>query len=282
MTGWKIRQDIENTVPKTLVEHAVDWANMGVPMFPCSERKTPLTENGFHDAVSDSDAVRELFGRYDNTAVMIGGCMGRGIFAVDLDLYKGGHVREWLEMHEDFGAIVPTRTHKTKNGGLHLLYSGNAGCSSPVPGVEIKGDGGYIILPASPGYEVIREGLEEAPARLYTVIRLAVESVEGPVRAALKSNILAGKSFHVSLTQLAAKMALDGVDQFEIREQLLEDINASTAVNPAHARHDRWTRLVSREQQELSRIVSAAHRNFNDDRDMDSLEDASDTIQGPA
>ena len=276
-----------NIMTRSLVEHAVDWANMGVPVFPCNEHKKELAGNGLHDAVSDPDAVRELFGRYGSSAVMIGGRMGRGIFAVDADLYKGDHVREWIEEHEDIGAIVPTRTHGTKNGGLHLLYSGETGCSSPAPGVEIKGDGGYIILPGSPGYEVIRDGLAEAPARLYDVIWSAVESVEGPVRAALESNIRAARSFHVSLTQLAARMANDGMEQLEIQADLLEMINRSAAARPTHARHERWTRLAFGEQQELSRIVSSAHRNFNDDmgpdgdRCPDGLENACDMIQAP-
>ena len=263
---------MERPMTRSLVEHAVDWANMGIPVFPCDGNKFPLTKNGFYDAEFNPDAVRELFGQYNNSAVMIGGCMGYGVFAVDVDLYKGDELRKCLKEHKDIGAIVTTRTHATVNGGLHLLYSGEAGCSLLAPGMEIKGDGGYIILPGSPGYKVIRKGLAEAPARLYDVIRSAVADVEGPVRINLESNIRAARSFHVSVTQLAAKMALDGMEQSEIHANLLGIINDSAAARPTHARHIRWKRLLFGEHDELSRIVSAAHRNFSDDMVMDDIE----------
>ncbi|NKB39461.1 MAG: AAA family ATPase [Ilumatobacter sp.] len=257
------------TTQKELIDKAVEWAENGIPVFPCNINKAPLTDNGFYDAVSDPNKVRALFEFYGDAAVMIGGRMGDGIFAVDADLYKGAHVESWLKEKRDEGALVETRTHKTKSGGLHLLYEGEAGCSAPVPGVEIKGDGGYIILPGTPGYEVIREGVAEAPMPLYDVIKQATAAMKGSTKSQLEANILSGNDFHGSLTQLSAKLAFAGADQIQIQTRLLELLEASTAKSPGHSRHSRWLSVMQDKGGELSRIAASAYRKYNDEAAME-------------
>ena len=248
-----------------LIEEAIEWAKAGIPVFPCNNRKAPLTENGFHDAVTDPAAVRGLFEMFGGAAVMIGGRMGDGLFAVDLDLYKGPHVEQWAKEKRDEGALVETRTHKTKSGGVHLLYEGEAGCCNPVPGVEIKGEGGYVILPGTPGYETIREGIAQAPAPLYDTIKYATARLKGSTKSQLEAAILSADDFHNSLTQLAAKMAFDRVDQIDIQEHLIRLLKASAAATPGHPRHHRWKSIMEDKGGELSRIAASAHRKYNDD-----------------
>lgn len=248
-----------------LIKEAITWAERGIPVFPCSRNKAPLTENGFYDAVTDPTKVRSLFEFYGDAAVMIGGRMGNGVFVVDLDLYKGKSVEQWAKEKRDEGALVETRTHKTTSGGLHLFYEGEAGCCNPTQGVEIKGEGGYVILPGSPGYSVIREGLAEAPPALYDTIKYATAKVKGSSKAQLEALILSADDFHNSLTQLSAKMAFEGQNQIEIQEHLMRLLKASAAATPGHSRHPRWNNLMMDKGGELSRIAASAYRKFNDD-----------------
>ncbi len=40
-------------------ETAFDLAQRGLPVFPCRADKRPITENGFHDATTDAETIRQ-------------------------------------------------------------------------------------------------------------------------------------------------------------------------------------------------------------------------------
>jgi hypothetical protein len=75
-----------------------------------------------------------------------------------------------------------TRMHQTPRGGWHLLYrlplppAPLLGSSSGkiAPGVNTHGQGGYVIWPPSPGYEVVHEA-EIARLPSWIVHRLTME-----------------------------------------------------------------------------------------------------------
>lgn len=248
-----------------LIREAIAWAEDGIPVFPCGKDKAPLTKNGFHDAESDPAKVRQLFEFYGNAAKMIGGRMGDGLFAVDVDLYKGEEPKAWLKARIDDGEMPDTRTHETARGGLHFLYEGDVASCNPAPGVEIKGEGGYIILPGTPGYKVKQEGIVPAPPSLISLIRSAISSTRGSTEAQLKSNVLSGADFHNSLATLASRWAYDGKDQVEIQQDLIRLLDTSTAKDPNHDRHHRWRKIMADAGGELSRIATSAYNKFNTD-----------------
>jgi hypothetical protein len=263
-----------------LIREAIAWAEKGIPVFPCNANKQPLTTNGFYDAVTEPSKVKALFEFYGNAAVMIGGRMGDGLFAVDVDLYKGEEVKAWYKARVDDGDLIETRTHTTKSGGVHLLYEAEeAPTCVPVKGVEVKGEGSYIILPGTPGYTVIKEGISRAPASLLEILRLAASNTRGSTLAQLEANVLAGSDFHNSLTQIAAKLAARGEDQVSIQRRLLELLENSVAKHPGNDRHARWRGVVEDRGGELSRIASSAYRKFNDDA---LIEEAGEVAGGAA
>jgi len=146
---------------------------MGLPVFPCDEHKRPMTPNGFKDATLDPDLIRRSFAR----AAMIGIPTGEasGFFVLDLDCKNGAQGLEWLAAHE--ARLPQTRRHRTRSGGIHLLFTMPAGrtirnsASKVGPGVDVRGTGGYIIAPPSDGYDVIDAcTIAEAPAWLLDLI----------------------------------------------------------------------------------------------------------------
>jgi hypothetical protein len=76
----------------------------------------------------------------------------------------------WLAANEH--RIPTTRRHETRRGGQHLLFRypmaevrNSAGRVSL--GVDVRGEGGYVIAPPSPGYAVLEPAMPaEAPAWL--------------------------------------------------------------------------------------------------------------------
>jgi hypothetical protein len=146
---------------------------MGLPVFPCDENKRPLTTHGFRDATLDPDLIRRSFAR----AALIGIPTGEasGFFVLDLDCKNGARGLEWLAAHEH--RLPRTRRHRTRSGGIHLLFGMPAGrtirnsAGKVGPGVDVRGTGGYIIAPPSDGYDVIDAStIAEAPAWLLDLI----------------------------------------------------------------------------------------------------------------
>lgn len=128
------------------------------PVFACDGEKRPIVATGFKAASRDAVTILKQFARPG--AVMIGVPTGRasGLIVIDVDIKNGRDGTAWLEENAD--ALPPTRTHKTRSGGLHLLFQVPAGieirnsASRVAPGIDVRGEGGYIIAPPSPGYQV--------------------------------------------------------------------------------------------------------------------------------
>jgi Bifunctional DNA primase/polymerase, N-terminal len=131
----------------------------GFAAFPCGPHKRPLTPNGFKDAATRRDAIEELWRRYP--AVLVGVATGEasGIAVLDIDLGKHPEAKAWWETCRD--RLLPTRMHRTRSGGLHLLYKHRPGlrCSVSIinRGVDVRADGGYIIWWPAAGLEVIAD-----------------------------------------------------------------------------------------------------------------------------
>ncbi|WP_135470515.1 bifunctional DNA primase/polymerase [Crenalkalicoccus roseus] len=129
----------------------------GAPVFPCDAQKRPLTPRGFKDATTDPAEIRRTFAH--PAAAMIGMPTGAasGVIAIDVDTKDGRQGRAWLDANSH--RLPQTRTHYTINGGLHLVFRwpGRTVRNSAgriAPGVDVRGDGGYIIVPPSPGYSI--------------------------------------------------------------------------------------------------------------------------------
>lgn len=256
---------------KSLIDHAVWWAEQGVPVFPCKGDKSPLTQNGFYDAVSEPNQVRELFLSYGADAKMIGGRMGEasGLVAIDVDLYKPGG-EAWYKARVDANELTDTRMHLTKSGGLHLLYEAENIASTVITeGVDVKGEGGYIILPGSPGYTVKQEGLRPIPQGLVEAIRLARKNNNLIGDSAHEAAILAGSSFHEPLAILAARMAGAGRALVDIQARLLHLMNNSVAANSQHDRYARWASIMR--SNELPNICASAIKKFGSEQQLENV-----------
>jgi hypothetical protein len=127
------------------------------PVFACDGDKRPLVK--WRDECSRDPAV--IADQFDQpNAQMIGVPTGRasGLVVIDVDVKNGARGQEWLDYNQD--ALPETRTHRTRSGGLHLVFRMPAdveirnSASRVAPGIDVRGEGGYIVVPPSPGYAV--------------------------------------------------------------------------------------------------------------------------------
>lgn len=141
-----------------------------LPVFPCKRDKTPLVKGGFKSAVRGAAAARSLFNIPDATLIGVPTGSTSGFVVIDVD--KRGEKNGFVWFSENESRIPKTRTHKT-NRGIHLLFRMPEGvdvrnsASEIADGVDVRGNGGYVIFPPSPGYEILHDlPLAELPAWL--------------------------------------------------------------------------------------------------------------------
>jgi hypothetical protein len=141
-------------------------------VFPCREDKRPATLSGFKDAVSDPSAVADLWRRYPGPLIGIATGEASGIDVLDIDM-KHGEALHWWQDNQ--ATVPPTRTFRTRSGGLHL-YFGHAsgiGCSAGrlALGVDTRGDGGYVVYWFAAGRECLDNTAPQPwPAWLLTAL----------------------------------------------------------------------------------------------------------------
>jgi putative DNA primase/helicase len=152
---------------------ALALVGAGWPVFPCSpDTKGPLIDGGFKSASANPQTVAGWWTR--SPRAMIGLPTGKpiGAFVVDIDPGPDETAEGVLgRLIEALGCpLPPAPTVRTPRGGMHLYFAmppevvvGNR--ARLVPGVDVRGDGGYVIVPPSvrSGARAREEGCEGAP-----------------------------------------------------------------------------------------------------------------------
>mgnify|MGYP001565764130 CR=1 FL=1 len=111
--------------------------------------KHPRTARGLYDASKDADIIRGWWLRWPNANIAIVTGSVSGIWAADIDSKEGlTNIRRILSRSD-----LHTRVSRTGSGGYHLLYRHPGRLVpnqvKPLPGVDVRGDGGYIVVPPS-------------------------------------------------------------------------------------------------------------------------------------
>ena len=152
---------------------ALALAEWGLPVHPCAASKRPTSPHGFQDATRDPAAVCRLW--RDHPGPLIGVPTGKstGLFVLDIDIAKHEAAAQWLERHAS--CLPDTRSHRTRSGGLHLLFKHHPGLRNTqgrlALGVDTRGEGGYCLWwPAAIEHGHHRAPLAEIPDWLITAL----------------------------------------------------------------------------------------------------------------
>lgn len=137
---------------------ALHYAGMGMAVFPIKPRsKQPLTDHGLKDASKDPAQIESWWSRWPTANIGIAtGAVSGGLVVIDLDVDKDkgidGRVtlREWEAEHEK----LPNSTWLaiTGRGGYHYFYHDTSTVRNRTgiyEGIDIRGDGGYVVAPPS-------------------------------------------------------------------------------------------------------------------------------------
>jgi hypothetical protein len=164
----------EVKVPKTPLDHALEYIDRGWKVFPCRPAheeavdpetgevrivytaKSPLTSNGFRSSTLSERIVNRWWDDWPDA--MIGVPMGAetGAFVLDLDVKDKANGFDWLtEMEAIHGGLPETLTAITASGGQHRYFKFVEGVRNRqskdgiAPGVDLRGEGGYCVMPGS-------------------------------------------------------------------------------------------------------------------------------------
>lgn len=133
---------------------AVAYAEDGIAIIPLKPRdKEPYIKGGSTKATANVEQVRKHWMTHpdDNIAIVCGG-VSDGLFAIDVDCH--GDVDGWDTLAE-FEADRPlpaAPTSITGSGGGHMLYRSGESVRNGVgsdTGIDVRGEGGYIVAPPS-------------------------------------------------------------------------------------------------------------------------------------
>jgi hypothetical protein len=155
---------------ETSLQAALTYAARGWAVFPChtvgaagcschqpdchSPGKHPTVARGLHAATTDQDIARSWWQRQPDANVAIRTGRESGLVVVDVDPDHGGmhSLRALVDTH---GKLPDGPRVRTGSGGCHVYFrhpgypvQNSAGTRLGV-GVDVRGDGGYVIAPPS-------------------------------------------------------------------------------------------------------------------------------------
>lgn len=160
---------MDSTPQTALLESALFYAARGWPVFPChtptptgcscldpactSIGKHPRTQHGLRDATTDTALIQRWWKRWPQANVAIATGATSGVVVLDEDSYKGGDGSRH-DLEQTYRPLPDTVQQLTGGGGVQFFF---VHPGTPVknsvrhlgPGLDMRGDGGYVIAPPS-------------------------------------------------------------------------------------------------------------------------------------
>lgn len=168
-----------------LLEAALAYARRGWPVFPvhgivdgrctcrrdCSSPgKHPLVRRGLHEATTHDRALKEWWARWPFANVALA---TSDVVVIDIDVPQG------IDSLGALPELPQTLASLTGGGGVHFFYASKRelrnhvgrlpGIHRDLPGVDVRGRGGYVVVPPSTHtsgtrYEWLDSSVSIAPA----------------------------------------------------------------------------------------------------------------------
>jgi hypothetical protein len=115
--------------------------------------KHPRTPNGLHDATQDLDRVRDWWRRWPEANLAVATGSGSGVWVLDVDPDHGGEA-SFAALEAAHEELAPTWGVETGGGGVHLwfLHEGpllRTSAGRLGPGLDVRAEGGYVVVPPS-------------------------------------------------------------------------------------------------------------------------------------
>jgi hypothetical protein len=136
----------------TLHTAALQLAQKGLAVFPCQPRgKQPACDSGLHAATTNVERIDRWWHAFPNLNIGIATGAASSVFVLDIDGEDGEG--SLLKLESEHGALPPTIEAITGKGRHCYFRTGKRKISNSAGqigvGLDIRGDGGYVIAPPS-------------------------------------------------------------------------------------------------------------------------------------
>lgn len=244
-----------------IVDYALKYAKKyGWAVFPVSRKtKKPLTPHGCKDAKKEAGPIKAWWKKWPdaNIGIATGAISELVVVDLDLDEEKGKDgIHQLILWERENGELPGTAKVLTGRGGNHLYYHhADPGIKNQVDiieGIDVRGDGGYVIAPPSVHQNGTVYEWEEPPtetpiAELDEVVMklLAVgEKKQEPHQQFQLPDKIGSGSRNTTLHKLACSMQAQGMSDDAIMAAVAAE-NAERCEPPL-------------EDEEIERIVQSA------------------------
>jgi hypothetical protein len=225
-----------------LIQEAKAWAHRGFHVFPVEVywdaikgkwMKVPRTPRGFRDA---SDRIARVVPMFNAARILEGGTIGIGCcpgwsgYAVaDID-DEDAYDRLLDELGDVFEGAAEVLT---PSGGSHRWFRHPGGVvdnTDLVPGINMRGDNGFVLLPGFAGYELEVSSVEIPEVSVVFPRALRDRIAENKKRAAIGDNpsVVNGKVAHPGrnpfLFSIGSSLKYKGLP-YEVIEAVLSVVN---------------------------------------------------------
>ena len=252
-----------------MLEKALEYARSGLSIFPIKPNsKHPATLNGFKDATTSKDDIKLYFNQNSEYNIAMPTGTINGVIVLDIDPKNGG-LESLSELINEHPEIENTKIIETPSGGYHFYFRANETIPNKAnvrPGVDIRGDGGYVLIPPSQidGNEY-KNYKDSKPLQVPDWLKeLTQEKKLTEYYGNSDGEIIEGNRNNF-LTQLAGSMRRKGFGETAIHEALKAENEAR--VNPPLG------------EVEVERIASSVSR-YEPSHEPSSLKRASEYING--
>jgi putative DNA primase/helicase len=209
---------------------------LGLPVFPCREKpnatgkgiKSPYTANGYTDASTDEQQIRNWWHANPNALIGVPTGQASGILVVDIDQ---SDVKDGEASFAELGIGDPETVQTiTQSGGRHIIFKypdgydiRNSAGNVLGKSIDVRANGGYVIWAGSRtengnydyrnGYEPNKIGFKPLPDTLLTM--LTAPSEKSKLTPLLGENIPEGQRNH-TLFREGVTLANAGVSDAEV------------------------------------------------------------------
>ncbi len=238
--------------PGTPLEAALEYAALGIPVFPVwwvdgescacgdadcdSPGKHPITASGLKDATTSEKTVRRYWGRYPKAGVA--GVCGKesGFIALDVDPRHGGD-ESLADLEEIHGPLPPGPRSRTGGGGEHYFFKHPGGhvpkSTGFALGLDLQADRSYVLLPPSGhvsggvyGWEEPLQHPEKLPFPPGWLLKAAATRPAKEKTAPGKDEPVPEGQRNVALTSIAGSLRRVGASEETILTQLRQENTA--------------------------------------------------------
>lgn len=231
-----------------MLQAALDWARDGFAVFPLWWRdaqgkcvcglplcdkpgKHPRVSKGFHAATKDRFKIEHWWEKWPDANIGLATGAPSGVIVLDIDEAEG--VKQLTKVD---GQIPHTFTVVTQNSGLHMYFRAPEqevrSRTRFLPGLDLRGDGGYVVAPPSSGYKIVDDREPASFDWLHKILRASVfarvAKSKGPLK--IPKQIPEGQR-HDVLFRYACRLRHAGLEEEEILEKVRE-LNESRCIPP--------------------------------------------------